>query len=115
MLIFHQSVPSFVWQPETFITMESFSFLRCSNFGLSFACLKLFQLQMMDPGHLSNWTVTHVDWSEGKWHPKAYEKVDVTEEILLKIKVDSIHKFGTWVVRESLHLKEDFVKIFEWV
>lgn len=60
---------------------------------------------MMDPAHLSNWTVTHVDWSEGKWHPKAYEKVDVTQEILQKIKVHSIHNFGTWVVRESLQMK----------
>lgn len=44
---------------------------------------------MMDPGHISNWTVTHVDWSEGKWHPKSYEKGDISEETLRSIQVAS--------------------------
>ncbi|RVW52326.1 hypothetical protein CK203_093407 [Vitis vinifera] len=25
---------------------------------------------MIDPTGIANWSVTHVDWSEGKWHPK---------------------------------------------
>jgi len=54
-------------------------------------------MHMMDPGHLSNWTVTHVDWSEGKWHPKSYEKADITEEILLKIKS----------IQEHVHVTSD--------
>jgi hypothetical protein len=28
-----------------------------------------------------------VDWSEGKWHPKSYEKGDVTEATLQSIQV----------------------------
>lgn len=48
-------------------------------------------LYMMDAGHLSNWTVTHVDWSEGKWHPKSYEKGDVTEATLQSIQAIENH------------------------
>ncbi|KAL6843742.1 hypothetical protein ACP4OV_026313 [Aristida adscensionis] len=40
---------------------------------------------MMDPGGIANWSVTHVDWSEGKWHPKAYRAMDVTYELLKNI------------------------------
>ncbi|CAD5192277.1 unnamed protein product [Musa acuminata subsp. malaccensis] len=29
-------------------------------------------LSMVDPIGSANWSVMHVDWSEGKWHPKAY-------------------------------------------
>ncbi|XP_031476978.1 glycosyltransferase BC10-like [Nymphaea colorata] len=37
---------------------------------------------MHDPSGISNWSLTHVDWSEGKWHPKAYEGKDVSYELL---------------------------------
>ncbi|RZC56992.1 hypothetical protein C5167_015830 [Papaver somniferum] len=40
---------------------------------------------MMDPGGIANWSVTHVDWSEGKWHPKAYRAQDATYELLKNI------------------------------
>lgn len=33
---------------------------------------------IVDPGGIANWSVTHVDWSEGKWHPKAYRAQDVS-------------------------------------
>ncbi|KAL3692689.1 hypothetical protein R1sor_006340 [Riccia sorocarpa] len=39
-------------------------------------------LHMVDPGGLSNWTVTHVDWSEGGWHPRSYGEKDVTVDLL---------------------------------
>jgi hypothetical protein len=42
---------------------------------------------MIDPSGIANWSVTHVDWSEGKWHPKAYRAQDVTYEILKNITV----------------------------
>jgi hypothetical protein len=48
-----------------------------------FICMK----QMMDPHGISNWSVTHVDWSEGKWHPKAYRAQDVSYELLKNITV----------------------------
>ncbi|GMG99316.1 hypothetical protein Nepgr_001156 [Nepenthes gracilis] len=41
--------------------------------------------QMIDPGGIANWSVTHVDWSEGKWHPKSYRAQDVTYELLKKL------------------------------
>uniref|UniRef100_A0A0A9DZY4 Uncharacterized protein n=1 Tax=Arundo donax TaxID=35708 RepID=A0A0A9DZY4_ARUDO len=40
---------------------------------------------MMDPDGIANWSVTHVDWSEGKWHPKAYRAQDVSYELLKNI------------------------------
>ncbi|CAL9160604.1 unnamed protein product [Musa hybrid cultivar] len=40
---------------------------------------------MVDPIGMANWSVTHVDWSEGKWHPKAYRAQDVTYELLKNI------------------------------
>lgn len=43
--------------------------------------------QMVDPQGIANWSVTHVDWSEGKWHPKAYRAQDITFELLKNISV----------------------------
>ncbi|KAJ6854077.1 uncharacterized protein M6B38_100925 [Iris pallida] len=40
---------------------------------------------MVDPGGIANWSVTHVDWSEGKWHPKSYKAEDVTFGLLKNI------------------------------
>ncbi|XP_077216363.1 glycosyltransferase BC10-like [Tasmannia lanceolata] len=42
-------------------------------------------LHMIDPNGIANWSVTHVDWSEGKWHPKAYRAQDVTFELIKNI------------------------------
>jgi hypothetical protein len=48
---------------------------------------------MVDPTGIANWSVTHVDWSEGKWHPKAYRAVDTSFELLKNISSidESIH------------------------
>lgn len=43
--------------------------------------------QMFDPVGIANWSVTHVDWSEGKWHPKSYTAQDITVELLKNITV----------------------------
>ncbi|KAJ9548045.1 hypothetical protein OSB04_020588 [Centaurea solstitialis] len=40
---------------------------------------------MVDPGGIANWSVTYVDWSEGKWHPRSYRPHDVTYELLKNI------------------------------
>eukprot|EP00257_Ricinus_communis_P009367 XP_002527972.2 uncharacterized protein LOC8282072 [Ricinus communis] len=40
---------------------------------------------MIDPDGIAKWSVTHVDWSERKWHPKAYRARDVTYELLKNI------------------------------
>ncbi|XP_059645238.1 glycosyltransferase BC10 [Cornus florida] len=40
---------------------------------------------MIDPGGMANWSVTYVDWSEGKWHPRSYRAQDVTYELLKMI------------------------------
>ncbi|KAK1549932.1 hypothetical protein Q3G72_010610 [Acer saccharum] len=48
---------------------------------------------MIDLGRITNWSVTHVDWSEGKWHPKAYRAQDVTFGLLKSIAFidESVH------------------------
>ncbi|KAK8630282.1 hypothetical protein V6N13_079080 [Hibiscus sabdariffa] len=43
------------------------------------------RLQLIDPGGIANWSVTYVDWSERKWHPKSYRGQDVTYELLRNI------------------------------
>lgn len=52
---------------------------------------------MVDPNGIANWSVTHVDWSEGKWHPKSYMARDVTFELLKNITS----------IDESLHVTSD--------
>ncbi|XP_057838481.2 glycosyltransferase BC10 isoform X1 [Cryptomeria japonica] len=42
-------------------------------------------LHMMDPSGISNWSVTHVDWSEGKWHPKKYSRDEINIKLLKNI------------------------------
>jgi hypothetical protein len=44
---------------------------------------------MVDPTGISNWSVTHVDWSEGKWHPKVYRAADTSFDLLKDIAVSS--------------------------
>ncbi|RYQ94690.1 uncharacterized protein LOC107611619 isoform X1 [Arachis ipaensis] len=37
---------------------------------------------MIDPGGISNWSVTYVDWSEGKWHPRSFTAEEVNNRFL---------------------------------
>ncbi|OEL26374.1 hypothetical protein BAE44_0012607 [Dichanthelium oligosanthes] len=60
-----------------------------------------FNLQMVDPGGIANWSVTHVDWSEGKWHPRSYRAADVTYELLKNITS----------VNENFHITSDDKKV----
>ncbi|WVZ18704.1 hypothetical protein V8G54_006026 [Vigna mungo] len=41
--------------------------------------------QIVDPGGIANWSTTHVDWSERKWHPKSYRVRDISYELLKNI------------------------------
>ncbi|RWR75223.1 Glycosyl transferase [Cinnamomum micranthum f. kanehirae] len=60
-------------------------------------------LHMIDPNGIAYWSVTHVDWSEGKWHPKAYRAQDVTFELLKNI--TSIDK--------SIHVTSDEKRVVQ--
>uniref|UniRef100_A0A2P2KHJ4 Uncharacterized protein LOC107420809 n=1 Tax=Rhizophora mucronata TaxID=61149 RepID=A0A2P2KHJ4_RHIMU len=55
---------------------------------------------MVDPGGIANWSVTHVDWSEGKWHPKAYRARDISYELIKSIAS----------IDESFHVTSDAKK-----
>ncbi|KAI7736900.1 hypothetical protein M8C21_032331 [Ambrosia artemisiifolia] len=37
---------------------------------------------MIDPAGIANWSVTYVDWSERKWHPRSYKPQDITPKLL---------------------------------
>ena len=58
-------------------------------------CMK----QMMDPAGIANWSVTYVDWSEGKWHPRSFRAKDVTYERLKNMTVclSILHIILTWL------------------
>ncbi|CAI0438776.1 unnamed protein product [Linum tenue] len=60
---------------------------------------------MIDPEGIAKWSVTHVDWSEGKWHPRSYRASDITYELLKNLTTidEAIHvtsegkqKVTTW-------------------
>uniref|UniRef100_A0A165ZS46 Glycosyltransferase n=1 Tax=Daucus carota subsp. sativus TaxID=79200 RepID=A0A165ZS46_DAUCS len=38
--------------------------------------------KMFDPNGITGWSVTFVDWSEMKWHPRSFRAQDVTFELL---------------------------------
>ncbi|CAI5948182.1 unnamed protein product [Closterium sp. NIES-65] len=65
-------------------------------FQLRYALLKLVSQsrdaqvlsQKLDPGGVSNYTVTFVDWTERKWHPKAYSVDNTTSLLLRQIKCE---------------------------
>ncbi|WCJ30533.1 Core-2/I-branching beta-1 6-N-acetylglucosaminyltransferase family protein [Euphorbia peplus] len=40
---------------------------------------------MIDPGGISKWSITYVDWSERKWHPKTYRAKDITSNFVKNI------------------------------
>ncbi|XP_057424680.1 glycosyltransferase BC10-like [Lotus japonicus] len=40
---------------------------------------------MLDPGGIANWSVTYVDWSERKWHPRSFRAHDITYKLMKKI------------------------------
>ena len=42
---------------------------------------------MIDPGGVANRSVTYVDWSEGKWHPRSFRAQDITFEFLKNLSV----------------------------
>ncbi|CAI7812272.1 unnamed protein product, partial [Closterium sp. NIES-53] len=48
----------------------------------------LFFTLKLDPGGVSNYTVTFVDWTERKWHPKAYSVDNTTSLLLRQIKCE---------------------------
>jgi len=57
-------------------------------------------LHMIDSSGITNWSVTHVDWSEGKWHPKKYTREDVNIKLLKNIRA----------IDETVHVSSDLKK-----
>lgn len=71
-------------------TMSMLWFLKKKNISTNYrpgSVIALLHFQMLDASGIGNWSVTHVDWSEGKWHPKSYTSRDVTYELMKNITV----------------------------
>ncbi|XVF48153.1 hypothetical protein PTKIN_Ptkin03bG0168400 [Pterospermum kingtungense] len=52
---------------------------------------------MIDPGGIANRSVTYVDWSEGKWHPRSFRAQEITFELLKNLTS----------IEESIHFTSD--------
>ncbi|XP_061364341.1 glycosyltransferase BC10-like [Gastrolobium bilobum] len=40
---------------------------------------------LLDPSGIAYWSVTYVDWSERKWHPRSFRARDITHQLMRKI------------------------------
>ncbi|KAE8710511.1 Core-2/I-branching beta-1,6-N-acetylglucosaminyltransferase family protein isoform 3 [Hibiscus syriacus] len=50
--------------------------------------------QMIDPDGIANRSVTYVDWSERRWHPKSFKPEDITLEFLKNLtSIDDVVHF----------------------
>ena len=47
---------------------------------------------MFGPKGIANWSVTHVYWSEHKWHPKSYGLKDISPQLMKNLSVFSLLK-----------------------
>lgn len=54
-------------------------------------------LHIVDPQGISNWSVTHVDWRNQKWHPRTYKAEDISLRLINKIQN----------ITENLHVTSD--------
>ncbi|CAN8325954.1 unnamed protein product [Cochlearia groenlandica] len=60
---------------------------------------------MIDPMGISNWSVTYVDWSERRWHPKTYETHEISLEFMKNVTSEdmSIHVTSVGEHGDELH------------
>lgn len=54
-------------------------------------------LHIVDPKGISNWSVTHVDWKNQKWHPRSYKAEDINVQLIKEIQS----------ITETLHVTSD--------
>ncbi|KAK2970513.1 hypothetical protein RJ640_001718 [Escallonia rubra] len=68
--------------------------------------------KMLNPEGIANWSITHVDWSEGKWHPKSYRAQDVTYALMKNITsiTESVHVTSD----ERVEGSPDSALLVEW-
>ncbi|KAF2611535.1 hypothetical protein F2Q70_00007885 [Brassica cretica] len=60
---------------------------------------------MLDPGGISNWSVTYVDWSERRWHPKTHRARDISLKFLKNITSDDVSVHVTSVGKRGEELR----------
>ncbi|KAG2263171.1 hypothetical protein Bca4012_015197 [Brassica carinata] len=52
---------------------------------------------MIDPMGISNWSVTYVDWSERRWHPKTYTANEISLHFMKNVTTEEMSIHGTSV------------------
>ncbi|KAE8665578.1 Core-2/I-branching beta-1,6-N-acetylglucosaminyltransferase family protein isoform 3 [Hibiscus syriacus] len=62
---------------------------------------QLFSTSMIDPDGIANRSVTYVDWSERRWHPKSFKPEDITLEFLKNL---TERRYITYMIRGRVHL-----------
>lgn len=62
-------------------------------------------LHMKDPSGIANWSVTHVDWSERKAHPRRYDLYELNIDMLKKIQRRHKHSSKVHIERRPCVLK----------
>jgi len=68
---------------------------------------------MLDPGGIANWSVTYVDWSEGKWHPRSFRARDVTYQVMKNIAVcDRFYSFPSDVFALLIEIFENIFAFY---
>lgn len=60
--------------------------------------------QIVDPKGISNWSVTHVDWKNQKWHPRSYKAEDINLQLIKEIQV----AFNTFHLKSATHFHRWF-------
>ncbi|KAH1037886.1 hypothetical protein J1N35_039629 [Gossypium stocksii] len=70
---------------------------------------------MIDPSGVANRSVTYVDWSEGKWHLRAFRTQDITFEFLknFTISFDDRIRGGDLIIVYERHDTLKAVKVGE--
>ena len=65
--------------------------------------------KMLDPGGISNWSVTYVDWSERRWHPKTYRARDISLKFLKNITVIIMSQHHSFQYMTSCYVSQLFL------
>ena len=71
--------------------------------------------KMLDPGGISNWSVTYVDSSERRWHPKTYRARDISLKFLKNITVIIMSQHHSFQYMTSCYVSSLFCLIYTFL
>ncbi|PWA61432.1 glycosyl transferase, family 14 [Artemisia annua] len=82
------------WHPKSYGLKDISSQLIKNLSSISESVHETSNKKMFDPKGIANWSVTHVDWSEHKWHPKSYGLKDISSQLIKNLSSisESVHE-----------------------